>query len=70
MAIEWIFAIVMIALAVILFGAALLFRRRSAGISAGEGAYGFSDCYELCAREAGKPASVSCSTMCSTTVTV
>jgi hypothetical protein len=70
MAVEWLFAIMLGALAVILFGSVWLFRRRVTGETSGGGAHTFKDCYELCAREGDKPLSVSCATMCATTGTV
>jgi hypothetical protein len=66
MAIETIFAIVMlIALAVLLFGTVLLVRnrrRQPVGTS-----FGFNDCYDLCLDDPSKAeTSDSCKTMCLT----
>jgi hypothetical protein len=63
MAIETIFAIVMLALAVLLFGSILLVRnRRREGV---DPSFGFKDCYDLCLNDPNREeASRSCTTEC------
>ncbi|MGB6063212.1 MAG: hypothetical protein WBG50_00275 [Desulfomonilaceae bacterium] len=63
MAIELIFAIVMLVLAVLLFGTVLLVRNRRKGIIGSS--FGFKDCYDLCLDEPDQAeTSRSCKTMC------
>lgn len=63
MAIESIFAIVLLVLAVLLFGTVLLVRNRRKGIIESE--VGFKDCYDLCLNDPEQAeASRSCKTMC------
>jgi hypothetical protein len=66
MSTELVFAIVIIALAVILFGTGLLVRRwRAPGAASSGGPHGvaFKDCYDLGATETGR-SSESFKTMC------
>jgi hypothetical protein len=63
MAIETIFAIVMLALAVLLFGSILLVRNRRR--ESAETSFGFNDCYDLCLNDPKREeASRSCTTEC------
>jgi hypothetical protein len=63
MAIETIFAIVMLALAVLLFGSILLVRNRRREST--EASFGFNDCYDLCLNDPKREeASRSCTTEC------
>jgi hypothetical protein len=62
MAIETIFAIVMLALAVLLFGSILLVRNRRR--ESAETSFGFKDCYDLCLSDPKREASRSCTTEC------
>ncbi|MBI4966384.1 MAG: hypothetical protein HY913_24100 [Desulfomonile tiedjei] len=62
-----IFGIVAFALAVIMFGSVLIFRRGrgEAGSSVGGGGKEFKDCYDLCTQDS-RLASEGCATMCTT----
>lgn len=67
MAMEVLFSIVMIVLAVLLFGSILLVRNRSERRmepAVGLGAFRFKDCYDLCLDDPKKDASDSCKAMC------
>jgi hypothetical protein len=67
MATELLFGIVMIVLAVLLFGSILLVRNRSARrmeSPVGMGGFRFKDCYDLCLDDPNKDASDSCKAMC------
>jgi len=59
MSIELLFAVTLVALALILFGAVFLFRRSARSVSS----EAFKDCYELCSRDSRQD-STACNTVC------
>lgn len=67
MAIDMVFSIMMIVLAVLLIGSVALFRSRRKSVEAshsGRTSYEFKDCYDLCLNDPRRDASRSCNTEC------